>query len=100
MASYDYECSVHGVFEETHSIHIKLEFCPKCKEEGKEVEVKRVISYATPGTVELTGQDLKDKMKNDAAQFKKDVYSNEKIYSNLIGETVYENLQKKLDKRK
>ena len=45
MPSYEYECSVHGVFEETHSIHTQLEDCPKCKEENLEPQkIKRLIS--------------------------------------------------------
>lgn len=42
---YEYECSVHGVFEVEQSIKDnKLEFCPKCLEEGNKVEVRKLIS--------------------------------------------------------
>jgi putative FmdB family regulatory protein len=34
MPTYLYECSVHGEFEEMHSITEQLEECPKCKSEG------------------------------------------------------------------
>jgi putative FmdB family regulatory protein len=45
MPTYLYECSVHGEFEETHSITIQLEDCPKCKEAGLEPKkLTRLIS--------------------------------------------------------
>lgn len=45
MAFYEYECPVHKVFEVQQSIkEDALKHCPKCKEEGNEVEVKRLIS--------------------------------------------------------
>lgn len=46
MPTYEYECPKHGIFEEFHSILIKIEHCLKCKEEGIEQEVKRLISLA------------------------------------------------------
>lgn len=45
MPTYLYECSVHGEFEENHSIIVQLEECPKCKEESlKPQKIKRLIS--------------------------------------------------------
>ena len=100
MPTYLYSCPVHGEFEEMHSITIVLEHCPKCKEEGKENVVKRLIASATPGTMELTGQELADKVKSDVKQLKKDMHKSEKIYSNLVGDHVYEKTQQKIDYRK
>jgi putative FmdB family regulatory protein len=99
MPTYEYECPQHGEFEETHSITIKLTHCPKCKEEGKEQEIKRLISLGGKGVVELAGQDLVDQVKRDAKQLQRDAGKSEKIYSNLIGESHYQNLQQKLDRR-
>lgn len=35
MPTYLYECKTCGEFEESHKISEKLEFCPKCAEQGK-----------------------------------------------------------------
>lgn len=101
MPTYEYECEVHGIFEEEHSISTKLEYCPKCKEEtGKETKVKRLISGgAGKGIVELTGHELERKTKEDIAKLKSEVYSSEKKYANFIGEERYHNLQKGIDRK-
>lgn len=99
MPTYEYECPVHGEFEETHSVKIKLEHCPKCKSEGKDQEVKRLISLGGKGVVELTGQDLINKIKGDVGQLKKDAAKSDKVYANLLGESKYHDLQTKLDRR-
>lgn len=100
MPTYEYECPEHGIFEEMHSNTIKLEFCPQCKELGKEQAIERLISLGSRGVVELTGQDLIDKIKSDTKQLKKDMSKSDKIYSNMLGEDRYESLQKRLDKQK
>jgi putative FmdB family regulatory protein len=99
MPTYEYECPTHGEFEEIHSIKIKLEHCPQCKEEGKEQTVKRLISLGGKGVVELSGQELINKLKGDAKQLQKDAAKSEKIYSNLLGESKYNDLQTRLDRR-
>lgn len=49
MPVYLYLCkNVHGEFEESHSIHEVLEFCPKCQEEG--LEPKKVVRLISGGT--------------------------------------------------
>jgi putative FmdB family regulatory protein len=100
MPTYEYQCPEHGIFEEYHSIKLKLEHCPKCKENGKEQPVERLISLGSRGVVELTGQDLVDKVKADAQVLKKDAHAKEKIYANLLGEQKYQDLQVRLDKQK
>ena len=100
MPIYDYECPTHGVFEESHSINTKLTYCPQCKESGTEQEVKRLISLGGKGVVELYGQDLVDKVKADAKALERDAAKSEKLYSNLVGESRYENLQTRIDRRK
>lgn len=100
MPTYEYFCEIHGEFEEIHSISTVLTHCPKCKEEGKDTVVKRLISFATPGTVELYGQDLVDKVKADTKQLKKEIYGSEQKYANFIGQDHYQKLQTKMDKRK
>jgi putative FmdB family regulatory protein len=100
MPTYEYFCEVHGEFEEEHSITIKLTHCSKCKEEGREQEIKRLISLGGKGIVELSGQDLVNQVKSDAKKLQRDAAKSEKIYSNLLGEAKYENLQKQIDRRK
>ena len=98
MPEYLHLCeSCNYEFELEYSIKDEPpKVCPKC---GKET-VKRLINCTTKGVVELYGQDLVDKIKTDTQQLKKEIYSSEKAYSNYIGETHYENLQKKIDKQK
>jgi len=100
MPTYEYECPEHGIFEEFHSMSLKLEHCPQCKEKGKDQEVKRLISLGGKGIVELYGTDLVDKIKSDVRQLKKDAAKDEKVYSNLLGEDKYQSLQVKLDDQK
>lgn len=71
--------------------------CPKC---GKET-VKRVIAdNSSRGVVELTGQDYKDKVMADAAKLKRDVQKDEKLYSNIVSDKVYHDMQTRLDRQK
>jgi putative FmdB family regulatory protein len=101
MPTYTYLCPVHDEFDEYHSITMKLTHCPKCKEEGKDQEVKRLISSGgSKGIVELTGHELVAKTKKDAQKLKRDVYSSEKLYANVIGTDRYEGLQKRIDRNK
>ncbi len=50
MPSYLYKCLCeeenynHGEFEVNHSINDKLIECPKCKEEGRDSKVERLIA--------------------------------------------------------
>jgi hypothetical protein len=105
MPTYVYSCEHHGEFEEFHSITIKLEFCPKCKAEGKEecddTRVKRLVSGGSGrGIVELAGQDLVDSVKVDVQKLKRDMTKDEKLFSNLLGESKYQQMQTNYDKSK
>jgi len=100
MSTFLYLCPIHNEFEEEHSIKIKLELCPHCQLEGKETSIKRLINFQGGGVVELYGQDLVDKVKADASKLKRDAAKNEKIYSNLLGESRYNDLQSRIDKQK
>lgn len=99
MPTYEYLCPEHGEFEEEHSIKIKLEFCPKCKEAGKDQEIKRLISLGGKGVVTLVGQDLVDKCVADGKKIAKDASANEKVYANLLGESKYQQLQTRMDQQ-
>jgi len=100
MPVYEYLCPEHGEFEVEHSIKIKLEFCPQCQEQGKQQEIKRLISLGGKGVVELSGNDLIAKVKADAKQLQRDASKNENLYSNLLGETRYNDIQSKIDRKK
>lgn len=100
MPTYEYNCPEHGIFEEFHSISIKLEKCPQCKENGKDQEIVRLISLGSRGIVQLEGQELVDKIKGEARELKKDAAKNEKVYANLLGEDKYQSLQVRLDQQK
>lgn len=41
--TYLYFCPIHKEFEVEHKITESLTYCPKCKEENVETEVKRLI---------------------------------------------------------
>jgi putative FmdB family regulatory protein len=100
MPTYEYLCPVHGEFEETHSIMIKLTHCNKCKEDGKEQEIKRLISLGGKGVVELSGDELVSKLKGDAKNIQRKAAKDEKVYANLLGEDKYQSLQTRMDKQK
>lgn len=104
MPTYLYECPDHGEFEEYHSMSTVLEDCPKCIEEGKTGDdvkkVKRLICGTSRGVVELTGQELTDKLKEDVRKLKGEAAKSEKVYSNLLGESRYHDLQTKMDRAK
>lgn len=100
MPVYDYECQLHGIFEEEHSIKIKLEYCPKCKEEGIDQKITRLISLGGKGVVELYGQDLVNKCKEDGRKMKEEMHNSANTYANYLGESKYNQLQTQLDRRR
>ena len=98
MPTYEHICDTCKYeWEDTYSIKADPpKFCPKCNAET----VKRLISLGGKGVVELTGQELISKLKNETQQLKKDMYKSEKVYANLLGNDKYENLQKRIDTSK
>lgn len=98
MPTYQHLCeSCQHEFEEIYSMTADPpKTCPKC---GKDT-VKRLISLSGKGVVELYGQDLVDKVKGDAQKLKQEMRKSEKVYSNLLGDDKYNNLQKRIDRQK
>jgi putative FmdB family regulatory protein len=98
MATYDHLCeNCNQEFELEYSVKVDPPtLCPLCNFDGK---VKRLISFATPGKVELTGDELTAHIKQDAKRIQREAALSEKKYSNLIGEARYNQLQTKLDRR-
>ncbi len=92
MPTYEYRCSIFDKeFEEFHSIMTVLEDCPLCKEAGKEPhKPERLISGgAGKGIVELTGNDLKQKIQQDAASLRRETMTSERTLANIVGENKY-----------
>jgi putative FmdB family regulatory protein len=98
MPTYEHECTdCQHHWEDTYSIKVDPpKFCPNCNKET----AKRLISLGGRGIVELTGQELVDKLKADAQVIKQDAAKKEKVYANLLGEDKYHALQSQMDKRK
>lgn len=100
MPDYEHQCineKCKHEWEDTYSIHVAPPTeCPKCYQQT----AKRVISLGGKGIVELTGHELVSKLKSDAKQIQKDAAKSEKVYSNLLGESRYHDLQTRMDRRK
>ncbi len=98
MPTYEHMCqSCSHEWEDEYSIKVDPpKFCPKCSAES----VKRLISLGGKGVVELNGHELVEKLKGDAQQIKRDASKSDKMYANLLGESRYNDLQTRLDRRK
>ncbi|HKQ22235.1 MAG TPA: zinc ribbon domain-containing protein [Nitrososphaeraceae archaeon] len=100
MPTYEHCCTNETCkheWEDEYSIkQAPPKVCPLCQQET----AQRLISGGSgKGKVELTGQDLIDKIKGDAKALQKDASKNEKLYANLLGEDRYQNLQSQMDRR-
>jgi hypothetical protein len=102
MPVYLYECLVSSEeFETTHSIKTEQEDCIVCLEKGlPNHKPKALISGPSLGKVVLTGHALTAKQKEDDIKFSREVHASEKLYSNVLGESRYENLQQNIDRNK
>lgn len=105
MPSYEYKHKVeicNHEWEEWKSITKCMptseDKCPKCGQAG-DIELQ-VSGGSGKGVVELTGRDYINKVKADAKDFKREVYSNENTYANVLGNDKYQQLQTQMDKRK
>jgi putative FmdB family regulatory protein len=98
MPTYEHLCETcKHEWEDMYSIKTDPpKVCPACNAET----VKRLISLGGRGVVELTGQDLVDKIKSDVKVLKKDAAASEKVYANLLGEDKYQSLQTRMDQSK
>lgn len=98
MPTYEFQCQeCKHEWEDFLSIKApNPEECPTCKAK----QILRLCSMGSKGVVELTGQDLVDKLKADAEGIKKDAAQKEKVYANLLGEDKYQALQTRIDQQK
>lgn len=70
--------------------------CPKCLQET----AQRLVSGGSGrGNVELTGNDLKEKIKSDSVEFRKDVMKSENLLANVIGESKFNQQQSTYEKQ-
>lgn len=60
----------------------KPDNCPECQSD----QVSKIMSLPATGKVELYGQDLKAKIKQDTQKLKKQIHSNESSFVNFVGE--------------
>ena len=100
MPEYEHMCTnTECNHEWVDEYSIKMDppkICPKCGQET----AKRLISLTGRGVVELSGQDFVNKAKEDSLQIQREAATNEYKYSNLLGETAYNDLQSRYDKNK
>lgn len=102
MPTYEFK---HSIKECNHEWELELSIkaedpkeCPQCKQQGN---ITRLISGGSGrGIVELTGQELRAKIKEDGRKFSQEVYSSESKYANVIGESKYQQIQQGLDRGK
>lgn len=100
MPTYCHVCKDENCkyeWEEEYSIKDDPpKICPKCKQET----AKRVIAAAVGGTVELYGQELVSKLREDGAKMRKEVYANEYKYADIIGSDKYQAITKQMENNK
>ena len=90
MPTYLHECQAcNKEFEDFYSITADPPtICPLCNAEGK---IKRLIYGGSGrGIVELSGHELKDKIKEDAGKMLHEANKNENYLANLVGEDRYQ----------
>lgn len=98
MPTYEFQCQeCKHEWEDFLSIKAPDPDCPSCQAK----KTLRLISGGSGrGVVELTGQDLIDKVKSDVRDLKKDAAQKEKVYANLLGDDKYQQLQTRMDQQK
>lgn len=90
MPTYEHGCkSCKHEWEEIYSMREPTPtVCPECKAEG---QVVRFISGGSgKGIVEITGHELKDKLKKEGQELKRAALKDENLMANLVGETRYQ----------
>jgi len=98
MPTYEHLCThCQQEFEDTYSMKSNPpEKCLLCGEAGG---VKRLISLTAPGIVELTGAELKQKLKSDGQKLKREAVSNQNKLANLVGEDKFQSTTTAIEKQ-
>lgn len=83
MPTYIFECEAcKNEFEEYQMMSDPFPPCPECKG----IKIRRLIAGGSGrGIVELTGHDLKAKLKEDVKKIKQEARKNENLMANLVG---------------
>ncbi len=93
MPTYEYMCeNCKHEWEEVHSMKLDpIKRCPECKKDC----AKRLISGGSgKGKVVLAGNELREKLMNDAQDIKRQASTDENVLANIIGEQKYEQKKK------
>jgi putative FmdB family regulatory protein len=88
MPTYEYLCdSCETEWEDICSWKDPVpDVCPECGEAGS---VRKLISLPSLGIVELTGHELKAKLRSDGQKMMREAATNENLCANLVGESKY-----------
>lgn len=90
MPTYEHFCgNCQHEWEDIYSIKQNPPtICPSCNIDGK---VRRLISGGSgKGIVEITGHELKDKLKKEGQELKRAALKDENLMANLVGEARYQ----------
>lgn len=90
MPTYEHLCNnCKHEWEDIYSIvQDPPTLCPSCNVDGK---VQRLVSGGSGrGIVEITGHELKAKLKADGQDLKRAALKDERVLANLVGETKYQ----------
>jgi len=88
MPTYDFLCTnaeCKHEFEDFQWMNDPPPVCPKCG-----AETKRQISFEGGVKVELYGEELYSKLRAEGESLKRKARKDEKLLSNLVGETKYQ----------
>lgn len=99
MPTYEHACgNCNKEFEDIYGMMAPVPtLCPLCGHDGK---VVRLVSGGSgKGIVTLSGNEFKAKLKEDGRKLKQAALKDEKVLSNLIGETKYQDNTVKLEKQ-
>ena len=98
MPEYAHRCNneeCKNEWEDTYSIKKDPPTeCPKCHQQTAE----RLISLNGKSVVELTGNELREKVLSDAKAYKAELGRNEKAHASFVGEAKYEAIQSSMDR--
>jgi len=100
MPTYFHQCQnteCNNEWEDEYSIKLDPpKQCPKCLQDT----AKRLINCKGGIEVALEGRDLVDKVKQDSVKLRREMYTNENTYANIVGEKKYESQLKEKSKMK